>query len=360
MKSLSQARWLGDRQLNFLLAVNVVIVLVAIGLSHGDFVGIDNLQSMGAQLPEVALLALGIMLSMLSGNGGIDLSGVGLANLSGMIAALVVPKWVSGDDSPYLYTSLFCAIVIGTGLLGGLLNGFIIARLRLTPILCTLGTQLLFTGCAVALSNGASVHVDYVDPLSNIGNGTFYQVPISFCIFIAAVLLLGWILKRTPFWLRLYLMGTNQRAAFYAGIPRARMLILTYALCGVLASLAGLISSAHTLSAKWDYGNSYLLIAILIAVMGGVNPAGGYGRIVCVFFAATALQFLSSLFNLLGVSQFFGDCAWGFLLLLSLAFAGGERVRGIFGAAGSGAAKTPAPVTGGTSGAGGAGGKAAE
>jgi simple sugar transport system permease protein len=147
----------------------------------------------------------------------------------------------------------------------------------------------------------------------------------------AAVVLLGWLLRRTPFGLRLYLMGTNQRAAFYAGIPRERMLILTYTMCGILASLAGLVSVSHTLSAKWDYGNSYLLIAILIAVMGGVNPAGGYGRIICVFFAATVLQFLSSLFNLLGVSQFFGDCAWGFLLLLSLAFAGGARVRAIFG-----------------------------
>ena len=211
------------------------------------------------------------------------------------------------------------------------MNGIVIARLRLTPILCTLGTQLLFTGCAVVLSNGASVHVDYVEPLSDIGNGTWFQVPVSFVIFIAAVVVLGWLLRRSPFGLRLYLMGTNPKAAFYTGIPRARMLILTYMMCGILASLAGLISVTHTSSAKWDYGNSYLLIAILIAVMGGVNPAGGYGRIVCVFFAATVLQFLSSFFNLLGVSQFFGDCAWGFLLLASLAFAGGERVRAIFG-----------------------------
>ncbi|CAB3750226.1 ABC transporter permease [Paraburkholderia solisilvae] len=345
MNASPLASWFRDRQLNFLVAVNLLVVLVAIGLSHGAFVGIDNLQSMGAQLPEIALLALGIMLSMLSGNGGIDLSGVGLANLSGMIAALIVPRFVSGDDSPALFTALFCAIVLAAGVLGGLLNGFIIARLKLTPILCTLGTQLLFTGFAVALSNGASVHVDYVEPLSDIGNGTFFQVPIQFCIFMVAVVLLGWLLRRTPFGLRLYLMGTNQRAAFYAGIPRERMLIITYTMCGVLASLAGLVSVSHTLSAKWDYGNSYLLIAILIAVMGGVNPAGGYGRIICVFFAATVLQFLSSLFNLLGVSQFFGDCAWGFLLLLSLAFAGGERVRAIFGIGGrqaSGGAKRPA------------------
>ena len=333
MKSAYFLRWFGDRQLNFLLAANALVVAVAIWLSHGEFIGIDNLQSMGSQLPEIALLALGIMLSMLSGNGGIDLSGVGLANLSGMIAALVVPKFVSGDDSPELYTALFCVIVVGMGLVGGLLNGLIIARLGLTPILSTLGTSLLFTGIAVALSNGASVHVDYVDPLSNIGNGTWFQVPISLIILMAVVVLLGWVLKRTPFGLRLYLMGTNQRAAFYAGIPHKRMLISTYTMCGVLASLAGLVSVTHTLTARWDYGNSYLLISILIAVMGGVDPVGGYGRLICVFFAATVLQFLSSLFNLLNVSQFFGDCAWGFLLLLSLAFAGGERVRAIFGTA---------------------------
>ncbi|MEQ5842316.1 ABC transporter permease [Paraburkholderia acidicola] len=341
MKSLPAAgKLFADRQLNFLLIVNVLVVLVATVLSHGLFVGIDNLQSMGSQLPELGLLALGIMLSMISGNGGIDLSGVGLANLSGIVAALIVPHFVSGDDSPMLYTSLFCVIVVAMGLLGGLLNGIVIARLQLTPILCTLGTQLLFTGFAVVLSNGASVHVDYVDPLSDIGNGTVFQIPISFVIFIAAIVVLGWLLRRSPFGLRLYLMGTNPKAAFYAGIPRTRMLVLTYTMCGVLASLAGLISTSHTSSAKWDYGNSYLLIAILIAVMGGVNPSGGYGRIICVFFAATVLQFLSSLFNLLGVSQFFGDCTWGFLLLLSLAFAGGERVRAIFGFTRSDGAQT--------------------
>lgn len=135
--SVRAGRWFDDRQLNFLLIVNVLVVLVATWLSHGQFVDIDNLQSMGGQLPELGLLALGIMLSMVSGNGGIDLSGVGLANLSGMVAALVVPRFINGDDSPALYTALFCTIVVAMGLLGGLLNGVVIARLRLTPILHT-------------------------------------------------------------------------------------------------------------------------------------------------------------------------------------------------------------------------------
>jgi ribose/xylose/arabinose/galactoside ABC-type transport system permease subunit len=73
---MNPSKWLADRQLNFLVGVNLLVVIVATALSHGQFVDIDNLQSMGSQLPELGLLALGIMLSMVSGNGGIDLSGV--------------------------------------------------------------------------------------------------------------------------------------------------------------------------------------------------------------------------------------------------------------------------------------------
>jgi simple sugar transport system permease protein len=71
---------------------------------------------------------------------------------------------------------------------------------------------------------------------------------------------------------------------------------------------------------KWDYGQSYLLIAILITVMAGVKPEGGYGRMTCLFLSTTALQLLSSMLNFLDVSNFFRDCAWGALLLIFLAF----------------------------------------
>ncbi|MDR5790673.1 ABC transporter permease, partial [Caballeronia sp. LP003] len=102
---MKASKWLADRQFNFLIGVNVLVVIVATWMSHGQFLDIDNLQSMGGQLPELGLLALGIMLSMVSGNGGIDLSGVGLANLSGMVAAMMLPHMVSADDSPALYTA---------------------------------------------------------------------------------------------------------------------------------------------------------------------------------------------------------------------------------------------------------------
>jgi simple sugar transport system permease protein len=312
-------RFFNDSQLNFLVAINILIMVVATVLSHGDFLDIYNFQSMASQLPELGLLAIGVALAMIAGNGGIDLSVLAMANLAGVIAATVVPLVVDADASPWGYTAAFIAVALVTGLVGGLLNGFLIAKVGLTPILCTLGTQLLFTGIAVVLSNGSSVRLAGAEPMSALGNENFYGVPIPFLIFFVILLGIGWLLRYSPFGIRLFLLGTNAKAARYAGIPGGRMLITTYALSGLLASVAGIIIAARTASVKSDYGSSYLLIAILIAVMAGVRPQGGYGRMVCLLFSAMALQLLSSTFNLLDISNFFRDCAWGLLLLCFLA-----------------------------------------
>lgn len=308
-----------DRQLVFLVGVNLLVLLAGTALSRGDFVDPFNLQSMAAQVPELGLLAIGVMLAMSSGNGGIDLSGIALANLAGVASALLVSKFVSADDSPWAFTIAFAAVAIVVGLIGGLLNGILIAKLGLTPILCTLGTQMLFTGLAVVISKGVSVRVGSAEPLLDIGNGLVFGVPISFVVFCAISLVIGMVLKYSPFGIRLFLMGTNARAARYSGISIAKVLMKTYGVCGAIAGVVGVLIASRNVNVKWDYGQSYLLIAILITVMAGVNPAGGYGRMTCLFFSATALQLLSSMFNFINFSNFFRDCAWGMLLLIFLA-----------------------------------------
>lgn len=313
------ARLFDDRQLNFLLLTNAAILVVATLTAGADFIGLYNLQSMAAQVPELGLLALGVMLAMISGNGGIDLSGIALANLSGMIAGLLTALAVSPDDAPLAYTLIFLCVAVGIGLLGGMLNGALVAWAGLTPILATLGTQLLFTGAAVVLTNGSALRLGYVEPLDDFGNATMLGVPLCFALFIGIAGLIAAALRFTPFGVHLYLLGTNAKAARYAGIACRRVIFLTYTVCGVLAAVAGAIIAARTSSVKWDYGSSYVMIAILIVVAAGVRPAGGYGRLSCVVLSATALQLLSSMFNFLNVSNFFRDCAWGLMLLLFLA-----------------------------------------
>ncbi len=318
-----------DPQLLFLIGINLLVLGVGGLISKGAFVDPYNLQSMAGQLPELGLLAVGVMLAMSSGNGGIDLSGIALANLAGVTSATLLAGWVSADSAPEVFTFLFITTALCVGILGGMFNGLLIAKLGLTPILCTLGTQLLFTGLAVVVSGGPSVRVGSAEPLMALGGGLLFGVPISFLIFCVTVLLVGMLLKFSPFGIRLFLMGTNPRAALYAGFSQTRLLLTTYGLSGFLAAMAGVLIASRNVNVKWDYGQSYLLIAILITVMAGVKPEGGYGRMICLFLSATALQLLSSMLNFADFSNFFRDCAWGLLLLIFLAISRFD-VRGFF------------------------------
>jgi simple sugar transport system permease protein len=317
---------LKDNHIRFLLIANVAILIVAALVSGGQFLDPFNFRSMAKQLPEIALLAMGIMLAMISGNGGIDLSVVSVANLSAVSAGLVSKAMfaVEGNVPPERGVSfmvVFVVVALLVGILCGVINGLLIARVGFAPILATLGTQLTFTGLAVALSGGPAVSLGYVEPFVQIGSGYIFKwIPFSFIIFIVAALAVTWILTRSPTGLRLYLMGSNAKAAHYTGINNARILMVTYVISALLASIAGIIIASGASSAKWDYGTSYLLIAILIAVMGGINPDGGYGKMTGLVLAAVALQLLQTSLSSVGASNFLKDFLWGLLLLLSIVF----------------------------------------
>jgi simple sugar transport system permease protein len=148
-----------------------------------------------------------------------------------------------------------------------------------------------------------------------IGNSRIVGVPTPLIIF--AVLAVGThiLLTRTAFGLRITMYGTNPLAALYAAVDVNRMLLKVYLISGLLASVAGMVIMSRANSAKADYGSSYLLLAVLIAVLGGVNPYGGYGRVIGVVLAVLTMQFLSSGLNMLQVSNFARELIWGALLI---------------------------------------------
>ena len=306
-------------QLAMLVVINGLLLVAGALISDGSFLSVFNLQSMASQVPEIGLLAIGVMLAMCAGNGGIDLSGIALANLAGVLSAVVVSSFLSANDSGAAFSLAFIAGAILVGLAGGIVNGLLVSRLNITPILCTLGTQMAFMGLAVVVSGGKAVMVGSPPLLFSIGNDMIAAVPISFLIFVLVAGAVAALLKFTPYGVWLMLMGTNPKAAVYAGFPRNGVIVATYAISGTLSGLAGVIIAARNVNVKFDYGSSYLLIAILIAVMAGVKPEGGYGRVVCVVMSAIALQLMSSLLNFGGLSNFVRDFAWGLLLLTFLA-----------------------------------------
>jgi simple sugar transport system permease protein len=197
----------------------------------------------------------------------------------------------------------------------GLFNGILVAKFGLPPILATLGSGLVFTGIAIAMTGGSAV-MGFPPAAAWLGNGTLVGIPVPLILFAILALAISLLLTRTGFGLKVRMFGANPLAARFAAVDIDAMLIRLYVLSGALASIAGMVVMSRANSAKADYGSSYLLLAVLIAVLGGVNPYGGYGKVIGVVLAVLSMQFLSSGLNMLQVSNFARELIWGSLLLL--------------------------------------------
>ncbi len=310
-----------DTSILQLVVLTLLVFCAMAALDPEKFLRPYVFESITYVAPELGLLAIAMMLSMLTG--GIDLSVVGIANLSGILAGLFFHAYGGPRGPGLLHMAMLpvlagLGIALGTGLVAGVLNGALIARLRITPILATIGSGQVFTGLALVLTGGPAV-VGFPQGWSFVGNGQVLGVAMPLLVFLGAAGLVALLLTRTAFGINLFLIGTNARAAAFAGLRTRRAIFLTYVLTGLLASIAGIILSGRTNAAKSDYGVSYLLQAVLIAVLGGTDPAGGRGSVLGVALALVALMLLSSGLQLMRFSNFLVDFIWGAFLLLSIA-----------------------------------------
>lgn len=301
------------------LLVITAFIFIAFSLILGStFYGPQNLRSMAVQFPEYGILAIAIMIAMISG--GIDLSAVSIANLSAIAAALVLTRLggEGGLDNAILIPLAFLAAFI-IGSLCGIFNGILIAKVGIPAILATLGTSSLYTGISYVITSGPAITTTQ---LAFLGNGSLLGIPYPALIFIVLVGLFWLILNRTSFGFNMYMYGTNATAARFSGINSVSVLIRTYWLAGVLGASAGIVFLARANSAKADYGESFVLLTILICILGGVSYTGGAGTIAGLVLAVFSLQFLSTGLNAImptimgsSASIFFKQFAWGALLL---------------------------------------------
>lgn len=294
-----------------------LLVLLLVGFAFplgGDLFSGAALQSMGFQMPEMGILALAMMVTLLSG--GVDLSIIATANLAALTMAYVMTRFLPGSEG--LGAIAWQVVAVGAGLLAaavvGLMNGVFIAYVRVSPILATLGSMSLVKGLAIGITHG-DVISGFPETIVFFGNGTIAGIPVPLFVFAAAALVLHVILARTPFGIQVAMMGTNEKAVRFSGIDTHRVVLKTYVLASLLAGLAGFLMLARFNSANAAYGESYLLVTILAGVLGGVDPMGGFGRVSGVVLALVILQVISTAFNLLDLSQFLALAIWGGTLI---------------------------------------------
>jgi simple sugar transport system permease protein len=304
----------------------LLIALIAFfaTLTGSGFLSLRTASAFGYEMPELGVLSLAMMVAMISG--GLNLSIVSTANICALTMGsllTILPVHQTGAVwGLAIAASVAAGFVVAAAI--GLVTGYIIAFVGVSPILATLGMMTLLKGVAIGVTRGNIVS-GFPKPIVFLGNGTIFGFPMPLLVFLACAIPVSVLLTRSPFGLTMSMVGSNERATYYSGVDTRRALVKVYVLSSLLACVAGVILMARFNSANASYGGSYLLVTVLACVLGGVDPYGGFGRMSGVVLALAVLQVISSAFNVLGFNAFLALAVWGMVLIVSSAVASWRR-----------------------------------
>lgn len=290
----------------------VFLLIVAVVPNKSTFLSMSMLSSMMTQMPEIGIFATAVTFAMLLG--GIDLSVVGIGNLCGILSSIFVLKFADsmGGMTAVLISYILVLIV---GALCGAFNGIIVHYLGVPAMLATLGSMQIFQGIAIIMTNGSAV-TGMDSAYGILGSAQILGIPLIMILFLVIIFLMTVLLQKRKFGMDVYMLGTNNKASLFSGIHNGRTTILTFVISGMLSAVAGIIVCSRAMSAKADYGSSYILQCLLVAILGGISPFGGKGKVVGIVLSIITLQILSSGFNILRFSSYQKTFIWGFVLIL--------------------------------------------
>jgi ribose/xylose/arabinose/galactoside ABC-type transport system permease subunit len=293
----------------------VLFFCVYAGYRSGDFWSALNWQLLLQPLAEAGLVSIGMMFVIASG--GIDLSAGAIVGVAAVTAGVAAHHGLS--------VPAIEAAALAGGLLCGAFNGFLIGVLRLSAILVTLGSMILFSGVALAISAGSSFS-DFPNGLLWWNDATLFGIPVEFLLFVSTAAVTAILLRYTLWGHYVIAVGSNRVAARYSGYPVALTLFCVYALQGLLCGIAGILLVARLASARADMGQGLMLMAIAAVVLGGAPIAGGSASVIAIVVGVAAFYIVQDGLLLLDVPPFVQHALTSVLLLVSVAV--GNLLRG--------------------------------
>ena len=289
-----------------LIAVEVVVF----SRISTNFATVGNLFEVLRLAVEVGLLAVALTLVIVAG--GIDLS---VGSLMGLAAVVFGKLWRDGG----LSVSAAAGVTLLLGAAAGAGNGWFVTRLKIPPLIVTLGTFSLFRGLAEGATGGVDNFTQFPPSFLFLGQGYLAGgIPTQVPIFIGVAVLLGLLLRKSTWGRSLVAIGFAPEGARYAGIPVARRVGLTYVIAGLVASLAAIVYVAHLGQAKADAGLGYELLAITAVVLGGTSIFGGRGSVGGTLLGLTAITLLKNGLRLADLPAELAEIVTGVLLLVAI------------------------------------------
>lgn len=290
-----------------------LLVLIALfGVTTQGFFTPNNALNVIRQMSILAIAAIGSSFVIFSG--GIDLSIGSNAALSGVIAAMTARATV---DTLPVELGWIVGVLVGAGV--GLINGLIIVRFRISPIITTLGTLTIARGFALLLTGGVSLF-GVPNSFQGLGRGFIIPGVLANPVAIMIILLIiGWlVLKRTSFGLYVYSIGGNEEAARLSGVPVNRVKLMVYLIGGATAGLAGVVLASRLGSGQAAGSQGLELDVITAIVLGGASIAGGSGSMIGTFAGVLIISILENGMTLANIDPFYQQIVKGAALLLAV------------------------------------------
>jgi ribose/xylose/arabinose/galactoside ABC-type transport system permease subunit len=291
---------------NWALAIILIVVFITIAAINSVFLSFDYLVGvMLRNIVELGMMALAVTLIIITG--GIDLSVGSMLVLSSMIGGLVA---VRGGSVPGILAALL------TGTVCGFFNGFLVAKIKISPLVTTLATMYLYMGLARSISGGDSV---YSYPAAQwFGTSEIAYIPLQIFYYAALAFVFWFVLAKTTLGRKLYAIGLNEQATNFSGINTSRVKFVIYTLSGFICALAGLIWLGRFTSIKYDAGTSLALKVVTIIVLGGTSIMGGIGDMKGTILGTLIIAVLNSGLTVLNIPIAAQTIVHGGILIISL------------------------------------------
>jgi rhamnose transport system permease protein len=305
-----------------LLALIIAAMIAGFATRAAGFAAPGNLANIFNDTSILIILALGQMTVILTKS--IDLSVAANLAFTGMAIAMLDAAY------PGLPLALLIVLAIGIGAALGAINGFLVWLLQIPPIVVTLGTLTIYRGMAFVLSGGSWVNAHQMTPdFLNLPRLPVLGLPILSWVAIAIVLMMWFVLTRTPFGRSTYASGGNPTAAVYAGIDVGRARFLAFVLSGALAGLSGYLWVSRYAVAYVDIAAGFELDSVAACVIGGISIAGGIGTVIGTVLGALFLGVIKNALPVIGISPFAQMAISGVVIILAVVFnARAEKKKG--------------------------------
>ena len=292
-------------------------------LEPDTFLTFQNFKNVLSSSAANGIIAAGMTFVIITA--GIDLSVGSMLAMCGIIGSIVMlaisgAGWTQISSGTAMELGGF-AMLVGTltgmavGALCGFLNGALVTRLKLAPFIVTLGSMSIFRGVSHIINSSRPISVS---AYSWLDTGSILGIPSSVIIFALVLLVMGYVLKNTPFGRYTYAIGSNPQTAYHAGVNVNKMLVWIYTILGALVGLAAMIMTSRASSAQPSAGLSLELDVIAAVIIGGCSPSGGKGTMLGTLIGCLLISFLRNGLTLLGVVAQIQLVAVGLIIIIAV------------------------------------------